>query len=429
MTRQYHPLVKSLLELRGNPRACIYVEPLWGIAFNLYAPFATLYMSHLGVSDAQIGLLLTVGMAIQILSSLLGSILIDKMGRRLSALVLGLLSWTIPPAILMLSQNFWWFFIAALFSGIALIESVAWNCLLVEDAEPAKLVDMYNWATISGLLAVFFAPLAGIMVRSLSLVAAMRILYGFALIMMTAKTIILFLWSRETQHGLVRMRETRGVPFTRLMGQYRGVFRKILQSPATLQVLAIIVLIHVTNLISSSFFALYATKNAAVPEWVVSYFPMARSIIMLIFIFGIQNRISKYPIKQAMIAGLTLYITAIGFLLLSPAIGSGMLLGYILLDAFAFALVWPRRNFLLVSYVDPHERARILGLLYVLMIACASPFGWIAGWLSELNRSLPFVLNLVLYTLCAVVLYKSRPMDGIDAGKETVQALQNEHTE
>ena len=210
MARQYHPLVKSLLELRGNPRACIYVEPLWGIAFNLYAPFATLYMSHLGVSDAQIGLLLTVGMAIQIISSLLGSILIDKMGRRLSALVLGLLSWTIPPAILMLSQNFWWFFIAALFSGIALIESVAWNCLLVEDADPAKLVDMYNWATISGLLAVFFAPLAGLLVRSLSLVSAMRILYGFALIMMTAKTIILFLWSRETRHGLVRMPRNPG---------------------------------------------------------------------------------------------------------------------------------------------------------------------------------------------------------------------------
>ena len=63
------------------------------------------------------------------------------------------------------------------------------------------------------------------------------------------------------------------------------------------------------------------------------------------------------------------------------------------------------------------------------MIACASPFGWIAGWLSEQNRSLPFVLNFVLYTICAIVLYKSRPMDGIDAERETVHALHNENTE
>ena len=84
MTRKHHPLVQSLLELRGNPRACVFMEPLWGIAFHLYAPFATLYMYHLGVVDAQIGLLLTIGMSLQIVASLLGSVLIDKMGRRTS---------------------------------------------------------------------------------------------------------------------------------------------------------------------------------------------------------------------------------------------------------------------------------------------------------------------------------------------------------
>jgi MFS family permease len=414
MKRQYHPLIQSWLELRGNPRACIYVEPLWGIAFNLFAPFATLYMSHLGVSDTQVGLLLTIGMAVQILSSLLSSVLIDKMGRRWSAMILGLLCWTLPPAILMLSQNFWWFLAAAIFNGFAMIESVAWNCLLVEDAEPTKLVDMYNWVTISGLLAVFFAPIAGMMVRSLSLVTAMRIIYGFALIMMTAKTIILFFWSKETQHGLIRMRETRGVPYTQLLGQYRTIFRLIIKSPSTLQVLVIIGLIHITNLVNSTFFSLFATKNAAVPEWLMSYFPMVRSAIMLVFFFGIQNWISRYPIKQAMIAGIVLYLAAIGFLLLSPAIGSGMLIGYILLDAFAFALVWPRRNSLLVMYVDPHERARILGLMYVLMIACASPFGWLAGKLSEENRALPFVLNAVLYVVCIFVLFRSKPLTGIE---------------
>ena len=411
MSRQHHPLVKSLLELKGNPRACIYVEPLWGIAFNLYAPFATLYMSHLGVSDAQIGLLLTIGMAIQIVSSLLGSVLIDKLGRRWSSLILGLLSWSIPPAILMLSQNFWWFLIAAVFSGIGMIESVAWNCLLVEDAEPGKLVDMYNWTTISGLLAVFFAPLAGLMVRTLSLVTAMRFLYAFALVMMTTKTIVLFFWSRETKQGMQRMRETQGVPYTKLLGQYRGIFRQIFQNPATMQILVIIVLIHITNLINNNFFALYVTKNVAVPEWVVSYFPMVRSAVMLLFIFGIQHRISRFPIKLAMLGGLVLYLLAIGFLLLAPIVGTGMLAGYILLDAFAFALVWPRRNSLLVMNVEPHERARIYGLIYVLMIAFASPFGWIAGWLSEKNRALPFVLNVVLHIACMIVLYRSRSLN------------------
>ena len=35
-----HPLVRALLELRGNPRACVFTEPLWGVPYNLYMPFA-----------------------------------------------------------------------------------------------------------------------------------------------------------------------------------------------------------------------------------------------------------------------------------------------------------------------------------------------------------------------------------------------------
>jgi len=410
MKRQHHPLVQSLIELKGNPRACVYCEPLWGIAYNLYAPFATLYMAHLGVSDEQIGLLLTIGMAVQIVTSLLGGILIDKIGRRRSALILGLLSWSIPPALLMLSKNFWWFFTATVFNGFSMIEAVAWNCLLVEDAEPDKLVDMYNWVTISGLLAVFFAPLAGLMVKTLSLVTAMRILYAFAFFMMTTKTVVLYFWSNETKHGLVRMKETRDFSYLDMLKQYRAVFKKVLYNQATVQVLVIIVLIHITNLITNNFFALFATQKAGVPDWLISIFPIVRSAVMLVFFFGVQHRLSAYPITRVMMVGLFFYLGAIGFLMMSPVFGPVMLSGYVLLDAMAYALVWPRRNSLLILNIDPHERARAYGIVYALMIAAASPFGWLAGWLSEINRAYPFILNGLLYVACIVAIFWSRAL-------------------
>ena len=416
MSRQHHPLVQSLIDLRGNPRACVYTEPLWGIAFFLYAPFATLYMYNLGVRDEQIGIVLTLGMVFQIISSLLGTVLVDKLGRRLSTLIFDVLGWSVPIIIWMLSQNFWWFVVAALFSSINQITVVAWNCLLVEDADPSKLVDMYTWCTISGLLAVFFAPLAGLLVRVMSLVTAVRILYGVAFVLMTLKFILLYFLSHETRQGLVRMKETRGIPYVRLLGQYRGVFRQIFHTPATLQILAVIVLLNITSIVGGSFFSLFATIEAGVPEWWIGYFPMARAIIMLIFIFGLQRRLSVIPIKSQMTVGLGLYVAAVLFLLLSPSLGRGMLFGYVLLEAFAFALVWPRRDSLLVLYVDPHERARILGLLFVLMIAISSPFGWIAGWLSGLNRMFPFMLNILLFIACAVVLQRSHPMVGQGEG-------------
>jgi hypothetical protein len=49
-----HPLLTSLVGLRGNPRACVYTEPLWGIPIALRSVFYPLYV-RAGVNDQQIG--------------------------------------------------------------------------------------------------------------------------------------------------------------------------------------------------------------------------------------------------------------------------------------------------------------------------------------------------------------------------------------
>lgn len=43
-----NPMMDTLLSLRGNQRACLYTEPLWGIPYNLYMPFVSVYMAALG---------------------------------------------------------------------------------------------------------------------------------------------------------------------------------------------------------------------------------------------------------------------------------------------------------------------------------------------------------------------------------------------
>ena len=39
-----HPLIQVLADNGGNPRTLVLIEPLWGIPYNLIAPFTTLYM-------------------------------------------------------------------------------------------------------------------------------------------------------------------------------------------------------------------------------------------------------------------------------------------------------------------------------------------------------------------------------------------------
>lgn len=199
-----HSLLDTLVNLRGNPRACVFTEPLWGIPFNLYMPFFTLYMYALGVNDRQIGILISLGLFFQIFTALISGVLTDKLGRRKTTVIFDTISWSIPTLLWAVSQNFWWFLIAAIFNSLGQITHNSWNLLMVEDCEQKKLVHIYTWCTISGLLAVFFSPLAGILVDRLTVVPAMRIIFAITFVMMTAKFIILYLFSSETGQGKIR---------------------------------------------------------------------------------------------------------------------------------------------------------------------------------------------------------------------------------
>ena len=76
-----HPLLQVLANNGGNPRTLVLIEPLWGIPYNLIAPFATLYMYTQGITDVQIGLILSITMVVQVVFSFFGGILSAKLGR------------------------------------------------------------------------------------------------------------------------------------------------------------------------------------------------------------------------------------------------------------------------------------------------------------------------------------------------------------
>ena len=72
-----HSLITTLKNLRGNPRGCVYTEPLWGLPYNLYAPYISIYMVALGLSDRQIGLIVSISWGFQVLLASLSGVITD----------------------------------------------------------------------------------------------------------------------------------------------------------------------------------------------------------------------------------------------------------------------------------------------------------------------------------------------------------------
>jgi MFS family permease len=392
-------LISTLKNLRGNPRAAVYTEPLWGIPYNLYAPYASLYMLALGVSDSQIGMLASIGLAFQVVFALLSGAITDKFGRKRTTLVSDLISWSIPMLILAASQNFFFFLAAAIIGSIWRVSSTSWFCMLVEDADQSQLVHIYAWVEIAGYMAAFFSPIAGLLIGRFSLVPTVRGLYLFAFFMMTAKFLVMNYYVTETHQGKVRMQETQHQPLFSLLRGYRGVLGQVLRTPRTLLTVSIQLVMSIGATISSTFWAILVTGKLHIPEAHIAYFSFFRSAVLLVLYFLIVPRISSRHFKRPLLMGFIGLIASQMLLISMPEKNYLLLFFTILIDACSFALINPLMGSMITLNVDPQERARIMAIIGVVVISLTSPFGWIAGRLSEVNRALPFMMNIVLYAI------------------------------
>ena len=400
-----HPLLLTLRRLRGNARGCVLTEPLWGIPFNLYAPYASLYMLAFGLDDAQIGFLATVGMLFQVFWTLLSGAITDKLGRKRTTLIFDIISWSVPTLIWAIAQNYNYFLIAAIVNATWRITLNSWNCLLVEDTDPELLVDIYSWIYIAGLLAAFVAPATGLFVNRFGLVSTVRALYLLAFVMMTAKFLILNAMVTETQQGLVRMQETRGEHLFGVLQGSGDVLRAILHTPATLYTAGLMILLSIAGTIRGTFWSILVAEDLQISTTYIAIYPFVRSIAMLIFYFVVMPRLRELKVYKPMIFGFIGLIISQIILINTPPGNYGILLLATALEGFAIPAAFTLLDALTVITVDAAERARIMAWLNLAVILGSSPFGWIGGQLSTLDRRFPFILVNVLFALSIVLTY------------------------
>ena len=398
-----HPLITTLKNLRGNARGVVYTEALWGIPYNLYAPYVSIYMLAIGLNDVQVGLITSIGMAFQIVSTLLSGAITDKLGRKRTTLIFDTISWSIPCLIWAIAQDFNYFLLAAIVNSIWRVTANSWQCLLVEDTDPKILLDVYSWIYIAGLVAAFFSPITGVLIGQFSLVPSLRGLYLLSFLMMTTKFIVMNGIVSETRRGQVRMHETRGQPLITVVRESPAVLKRILHTPATLVTAALMLLLNICWLVKGTFWSILVTEKLGIPPEYLVIFTFARSIIMLLFFFFVMPRLGDMDVRKPLLIGLVGLVVSQVILINVPSGGYLPLMVATVLEAACTPLATALLDKLTVITVDAAERARIMAILSVAMLIFTSPFGWIAGQLSEMDRSLPFVLNTALFAIGGVL--------------------------
>ncbi|WP_226965920.1 MFS transporter [Tessaracoccus defluvii] len=403
MARVRNPLLSTLLTLRGNGRACVYTEPMWGLSMALVLPYASVFMLALGLQDHQIGLLATISMLSQMVAGLLSGAITDKFGRRLTTAVSDFIAFVIPCLVWAFAQNFWWFLVAAVINGAWQVSQNSWDCLLVEDVDRKTIPKVYSLIKVAADLSALFAPIAALMVSQFGLVPAVRILYLNAAFFMLVKLLVLYKFSTETRMGVIRREQNRGVPLRKALAGYGSVLRLIVHSRGTLFALLISAIFSAVTLVNGTFWQVVVNKRLGVPDALLPLFPMARSILSLVLFFTVIHWLtSAHKLRWPTMWGFGVYLAGQVLLILIPATDSPtastylLLAGCLLLDAFGTGVLFMLSESLVALHVDANERSRVMAIQRTVVMLATAPFGWISGALSQVDRSYPFYLTSAL---------------------------------
>ena len=397
-----HQLLRTLFELRGNSRACVYTEPMWGLSMNLCLPYATVYMLALGMSDIEVGIVSSIYMFSQMIFAFLSGVIVDKMGRRKSTVVFDFLAWSLPCLIWAFSQGFWFFIVAAILNGMMKITTVSWDCLLVEDAPKDKITHIYSWVLIAGNISALFAPISSILVAKLTLAPAIRILYINAFVIMTVKLLILYKYSTETNVGKIRREASANLSWSEMLSGYKGALHKIIRSRGTKFAIIISILVEIVHMLGMTFWQIIASRRIGILDTLLPIFPMIRSVFSIVIFFVIVSKINQTKLKWPLYGGfLSSIVSCILLISISDIgiLGYGILFISLIFDALGMSVLSTLRESLVAIHADPSDRSTIMALLQTTVMLVSVPFGYIGGVLSDISRVLPFVMCIVLLLL------------------------------
>jgi hypothetical protein len=166
------------------------------------------------------------------------------------------------------------------------------------------------------------------------------------------------------------------------------------------------VITNIYTTISGNFWGVLFTEKLGFSSAQISTYVAVRSIVMTICFFLIGPRLTNLRrFRLPLWAGFAAFLLSQLLLVVMGPGAVALLVVSVVLEGIASALVSPMTESLLALSMESNERARVSAMVYVALIVLISPFGWIAGQLSALDRSLPFALNMGLFAVGLVLIW------------------------
>lgn len=402
-------IFSSFRLLNGNARVTVLFQPLWGIPFTLFNFYLSLYMKEIGVTDQQLGYLISLSYISGTFISLVSGAVTDRLGRKKATFIFDFISWPVSLFIYFMSNSFILFALATFTSSFVKIVAVSWNLMVVEDADNEQRVAAYNLINIINIAAGVIMPLAGVLVEMRGVVAAERIFLAFAVISMASMMFVRNRLYKETKvgEGIIRERKNNPTPFSlKSIIPIRGfaVFRG---NPKAIVAALVYILFFIyipLGTFNSLYFAPFMTEVMGLGKSSISVLGSAYSVMMLFIFIFVVPAISKLNNTANMQAGLCIQAVSLLLLIILPTGSLAVSLMCIALYAAGFGTFRPFLDTMLAEISEGNERASVYSLINTVTCIITALVGLFSGTIYLYNPRLIYVISIAILTICVILL-------------------------
>lgn len=362
-------------------------------------------MKSQGVTNEQIGLLISIGFIAGAFFSFFGGIITDALGRKKTTLIVDLVCWPLALIVYFFAHNFWMFALAQIINSSVRIVAVSWNLMVIEDANEEQRVAAFNILNIITIAVGIITPISGIVVKLMGVPNAERIFLAIAIVSMTIMIIVRNHFYKETKIGkhILEQHDSKHVREQLKKGLYRDTFGLLKKNPELSLILCIIILFNIYIFIgtySSMYFAPYLTEVLAINKASISILGGVNSGVMLLVFLFVIPFISQFNLLKNMIFGFI--IQAISTLLFTVIpVGSLMLaIVNMIIFAIGFGVSRPFIDVLLANATKGTERAGIYSLNHTLISFSSAVIALVSGYLYKLNPKVLYFISTGILLIC-----------------------------
>jgi MFS transporter, DHA1 family, tetracycline resistance protein len=396
--------------VRGNARVMVVTEGIAAVFFQWTSTYITLYMLALGVNEVQIGLLQSVLLVTQVISTLLGGYVGDRLGRKRTLVVFDIVCWGVPMFLYAIARNPWYFLIGRAINGFVYVVLPSFECLFVEDVPPEDRPAVFGVNQFLMAAARLLAPVAGWMVARWGIVSAGRVMMA-----VTGTSSVMIAVSRqftlrETAMGTARRATTAGSTPIDVIRAYLGALRLMARDRQVVTFLAVRVLVAFTWVIGSTYAALYLTdaRGLRLPEATIALFPFVSALVTMGMILLAAGKLRANALFGTLILGQLFSVLGLMALVLAPPHAVVWAVLWAAGHAASVALYQSASRSYWAEIVAERERAIIFSASSALIALCTVPAGPIAGLLYTAGPRFPFILSIGLQTVALLLILPLR---------------------